>query len=92
MGPIFLLNPIDTVAGKLKLLKIRKPDERRNELGDADFTIDDYSQFKKDYLNKKGWNLIKRENFEMMELQDNDFNVLCYFSNPILEKVLDINL
>ncbi len=90
MGSIFLLNPIDTIAGKLKLLKIRKSDINRKELGDADFTIDEYFKFKKDYLNKKGWNLIKREDFEMMELKDADFNILCYFSNPTLEDLYNI--
>jgi len=80
-GPLFLID-IDTELGKLKLLKIRKPDETREERGDADFTVDDYNDFKKSYLSKPGFSLIKRDNFEMIELVDPNFNVRTYFSNP----------
>ena len=44
-GPLFLIN-LDTESGKLKLLKIRKPDDMHKERGDADFTVDDYDSFK----------------------------------------------
>ena len=37
-GPVFLIKPIETVAGRLKLLKIRIPDPTRPERGDADFS------------------------------------------------------
>jgi len=88
MGPVFQIKPIDTVAGKLELLKIRKPDQKRVERGDADFTVTNYSEFKKMYLRQPGFNLIVRENMEMIELADPAFNVLTYFSNPILFDVL----
>jgi len=84
-GPIFLIN-LDTEQGKLKLLKVRKKDETRKERGDADFTINNYNAFKEKYLPKPGFSLIKRENFEMIELIDPCFNVRTYFSNPTLEK------
>jgi hypothetical protein len=84
-GPLFLIN-LDTDLGKLRLLKIRKPDETRKERGDADFTVDDYDNFKKNYLSKLGFSLIKRENFEMIELVDPNFNVRTYFSNPPLDQ------
>ncbi len=84
-GPLFLID-LDTESGKLKLLKVRKPDETHKERGDADFTLDDYSVFKEKYLSKPGFSLIERENFEMIELKDPEFNVRTYFSNPPLDK------
>jgi len=88
-GPLFQIH-IDTVAGKLQLLKIRKPDEKRKELGDADFTVSNYFEFKEKYLNKEEFNLIVRKGFEMIELIDPEFDVLVYFSNPPLDKQLGI--
>ena len=89
-GPLFRIRPLSTVAGNLRLLKIRKPDSTRPELGDADFTVENYSEFKKKYLSKTGFKLIPRENFEMIELVDSQFNVRAYFSNPPLDKQLRI--
>ena len=89
-GQVFLISPISTIAGKLRLLKIRKPDSTISELGDADFTVKDYSKFKKEYLSKKGFKLIVRENFEMIELVDPKFKVRAYFSNPPLDRQLKI--
>jgi len=89
-GPLFHIQPLETIAGKLQLLKIRKPDVTRPELGDADFTISNYAEFKKKYLSQKGFNLIIRKNFEMIELVDPQFNVRAYFSNPPLSKQFEI--
>lgn len=89
-GPLFHIQLLDTVAGKLQLLKIRKPDATRPEIGDADFTVSNYPEFKKKYLSQKGFNLIVRKNFEMIELVDHHFNVRVYFSNPPLNKQLGI--
>jgi len=89
-GPLFKIAPLDTVAGDLKLVKIRKPDKSRPERGDADFTIDDYDKFKKEFLGKEGFKLIEREDFEMIELIDSEFNVRAYFSNPPLDKQLKV--
>ena len=89
-GPLFHIQPLSTVAGDLRLLKIRKPDATRPELGDADFTIGNYPEFKKRYLSKTGFKLIPREKFEMIELVDTRFNVRVYFSNPPLDKQLRI--
>jgi len=83
-GPLFHIQPLDTVAGKLQLLKIRKPDTTRTELGDADFTVTNYPEFKRKYLSQKGFSLIVRKNFEMIELVNPQFNVRTYFSNPPL--------
>jgi len=87
-GPIFRTPTIKTCCGDLQLLKIRKPDPSRPELGDADFTVKDYSKFKKKYLDKPGFKLIQRENFEMMEFFDGKDDVRVYFSNPPLQQQL----
>ncbi len=89
-GQLFHIQPLDTIAGNLRLLKIRKLDATRPELGDADFTVSDYPEFKKKHLSQKGFKLIVRKNFEMIELVDPKFNVRAYFSNPPLNKQLGI--
>ena len=89
-GPLFHIEPLETVSGVLRLLKIRIPDPTRPERGDADFTISNFSEFEKRYLSKSGFKLIKRKNFVMIELMDPDFNVRAYFSNPPLDKQLNI--
>jgi len=89
-GPLFQIDPLETVSGKVKLLKIRIPDIRRPEQGDADFTVSDFSDFKKKYLLKDGFNLIKRPNFIMIELIDLKHDVRAYFSNPSLHVQLGI--
>jgi len=49
-GKTFLLNkPLDTTAGVLSLIKIRKPDDIRPQRGAPDFKIPDYQQFKNRY-------------------------------------------
>ncbi|MFA6585993.1 MAG: hypothetical protein WCS86_02415 [Candidatus Paceibacterota bacterium] len=88
-GPLFKIS-LETVAGKLQLLKIRKPDSTRQERGDADFTVVDYPSFKEKYLNKAGFSLIQKENFEMIELYEKDNNVRVYFSFPPLDKQLNL--
>lgn len=91
MGPVFYIEPLNTIAGNLRLVKIRKPDLKRTERGDADFTVTDYPIFKKTYLGKPGFRVIERPSMEMMELADPAFNVLAYFSNPPLGKVLNLD-
>jgi len=88
MGPIFDIGGIETKAGRLRVLKIRRPDIKRPERGDADFTVKNYKKFKKDYLSKHGFNLLIRPKFEMIELSDPTFNVLAYFSSiPMNEQL-----
>ena len=89
-GFLFHISPIDTVSGPLKLLKIRIPDSTRPEKGDADFTIPDFSEFENKYLEKKGFKKMDKETFYMIELMDPDFDVRAYFSNPPLDKQLNI--
>ncbi len=91
-GPLFYLNPpIQTIAGPLRLLKIRQPDTTRPERGDADFTVDNRQRFKEKYLNQPGFKLITRPEFEMIELMDSKFNVRAYFSHPTLEELLNLS-
>jgi hypothetical protein len=85
-GLLFRVTPIETVSGSLRLVKIRLPDATRPERGDADFRIPDYDNFKKIVLTKKGFSLIERSDFEMIELVDKLFNVRAYFSNPPISK------
>ncbi|KKQ74347.1 MAG: hypothetical protein US96_C0034G0008 [Candidatus Woesebacteria bacterium GW2011_GWB1_38_5b] len=90
-GPVFKLNNSpDTIIGKPKMLKIRIPDKTRLERGDVDFNTD-YENFKKKYLDNKRFTLIKRDNFEMLELRDNSFDVLVYFSSIPLSEQLGVN-
>lgn len=88
-GPLFKIS-LDTIAGKLQLLKIRKPDPTRPERGDADFAVSDYPAFKEKYFNQPGFSLIKKDNFEMIELCEKDNNVRVYFSDPPLDKQLGL--
>jgi hypothetical protein len=41
-------------------------------------------------LSKEGFKLIEREDFEMIELMDSEFNVRAYFSNPPLDERLKV--
>ncbi len=91
-GFTYLLDkPINTVAGPLRLVKIRKPDTQRPERGDADFNTD-YKNFKEKYQNNPRFELIKRETFAMLRLSDPDFDVMACFSNIPKSKDLNIKL
>lgn len=91
-GFTYLLNePIETDAGRLRLLKIRKPDPERKERGDADFNTD-YENFRQKYLNNPKFELVKRDTFEMLRLAEQDFDVMACFSNIPKSKDLRIVL
>jgi len=89
-GPLFQIKELETASGVLKLLKIRIFDPTRPELGDADFTVPDFSRFEKKYLSKPNFKIMKKADFYMIELIDDDFDVRAYFSNPPLDKQLNI--
>jgi hypothetical protein len=89
-GLLFQIEPLETVSGALRLLKIRIPDPTRPERGDTDFTISNFPEFEKLYLSKPGFKIIKKPDFYMIELMDSDFDVRAYFSNPSLDKQLKI--
>ena len=83
-----LNNSIETDAGKLRFVKIRKPDPLRKERGDTDFNTN-YSEFKQKHQNKPGFELISRDNFEMLRLSDPNFDVMVCFSNIPLGESLN---
>ena len=89
-GLLFQIEPLQTVSGVLKLLKIRLPDSTRPELGDADFTVLNFPDFENRFLSEPNFKLIEREDFKMIELFDSEFNVRVYFSDPPLDEQLGI--
>ncbi len=90
-GPLFRLKDIETVAGTLKLLKVRRYDDKHLDLGDADFTVCNYEEFKNKYENKQNFKLISGEGYEMIELMEEGNDVRAYFSNLPLDEELGIN-
>jgi hypothetical protein len=86
-----LKNPVNTIAGPLRLVKIRKPDIQRPERGDADFNTN-YNNFKIKYLGKPGFEFLKRESFEMLRLSNPTYDVMACFSNIPKSKNLGIKL
>lgn len=91
-GPLYKLSePLETLAGPLSLLKIRKFDSTRPQRGDADFTLKDYNTFKEKYSkDSQHFKVIDRGHFEMIELRDQEFKALSYFSNIPLTTQLGI--
>jgi hypothetical protein len=85
-GPVYVVPPINTEAGALEIVKVRKPDPTRTQRGDADFALVDYETFKSRYLSQPGFKLIERAEFEMIELMDSAFNARAYFSHPPVEE------
>ncbi len=84
-----LYKPLKTNAGELHLIKIRKHDPKKKQRGAPDFRVKDYKKFKQRHLNKDYINLIKRPNYEMLELIGND--ILVYFPNKPLSEELKSN-
>lgn len=75
-----LKEPLETTAGKLYLVKVRKPDEKLKFRGDADFNTD-YDKLKQKYKNSQHFEVIIRKKFEMLRLSDPEFGVMACFSN-----------
>jgi hypothetical protein len=91
-GLTYLLDkPIKTVAGPLRLVKIRKPDSQRPERGDADFNTE-YNNFKKRYQGNPKFELVRRGTFGMLRLSDPEFDVMACFSSVPMSKDLGIDL
>lgn len=79
-GPrVELYKPIEAGKNLITHLRIRKPDVERPQVGCNDFETN-YENFKKEHLPKHRdvLNLVKRLEYEMIELHDKDFNVLAY--------------
>ena len=91
-GDTHLLNEsVGTLSGPLWFFKVRKFDPGMHGRGDADFNTN-YSEFSRKYGGKPNFELIKRDNFEMLRLSDPDFDVMACFSNIPKNKVLGIEL
>jgi len=79
-GPrVELYEPVEVGGNRITHLRIRKQDPERPQVGCNDFETD-YKSFKSDYLSKyaDNLNLIKRPEYEMIELHDKEFDVLAY--------------
>src|SRR3989344_5305789 len=89
-GEVFQLNKnIKTEFGGEDIIKIRIYDKNKLQRGAPDFLVKDYSNFKKRHLKKKGFSLIERATYEMIELNIPGSDVLIYFPNrPISEDFL----
>lgn len=78
----FLLKePIQTIGGFIKNIRIREPDPYRSQIGCADVQVQDYTKFKLQEITKHPENLriIKRPDYEMIEYFDlNTNDVLAY--------------
>ncbi|MFA6271567.1 MAG: hypothetical protein WC693_00470 [Patescibacteria group bacterium] len=82
---ILLKSPIETEAGLLKVIKIRKPDATRPQRGAPDFKVGDYQEFKNKYLMANGnFTLMLRADYEMIELKGVD--VLVYFPSKLFKE------
>jgi hypothetical protein len=82
-GPrVELHYPIEVGENRIVYLRIRKPDPERPQIGCNDFETN-YEIFKKKYLSKfvDNLQLIKRPEYEMIELHNKDFDVLAYFAS-----------
>lgn len=74
-----LSSPITYSDELIELIRIRKPDVHRKELGCADliYKKEDYGKLKTIAL-EKGFNVIIRKGYEMIELSDFKINVYAY--------------
>jgi hypothetical protein len=85
-GPVYVVPPIPTIAGPVRVVKVRRPDPTKPELGDADFRIEPYEPFWLKYQDVPGFKVIERDAFVMIELMEPGSNVRVYFSNPPVEE------
>jgi len=74
-----LSSPINHLGEQIDLIRIRKPDTHRKELGCADLTYDkgDYDKLRSIAL-EKGFDVIVRKDYEMIELSDFKINAYAY--------------
>ncbi len=89
-GPrVELYEPIKVGENHITHLRIRLPDTERPQVGCNDFETD-YETFKSEYLSKNAgnMNLIKRLEYEMIELHDKGFDVLAYVVSSKSRKTL----
>lgn len=91
-GPIYLLDkPIQTNYGILRLARVRIYDSQKTQRGAPDFKVKDYAKFKEKYSGKEYFHLIDRKEYEMLELDIKNSNVLIYFPNETLSESLRLD-
>lgn len=79
-GYKFILNEQLIVEGEIiEVIRVRKPDIHRKEIGCADliYNEDDYKQLREEAI-EKGFDVIVRKGYEMIELSTFDINVYAY--------------
>jgi hypothetical protein len=79
-GYKFILNEQLIVEGEvIEVIRVRKPDIHRKELGCADliYNEDDYKQLREEAI-EKGFDVIVRKGYEMIELSTFDINAYAY--------------
>ncbi len=78
-----LNKPINVGSNVITYLRVRKPDPYRMQVGCNDFIVENYKVFKNTYLKAQAKNLrlIKRQEYEMIEFFDPEFDVLAYVVN-----------
>lgn len=81
-GPYIVVSGIETAAGKVRVVRPRRPDPTKSVRGDADFMAQNYDELKTKSIGQDGFKLIKRDDFEMIELVKLDYNAWVYFSDP----------
>ncbi len=77
-----LNSPIKYFDEQIDLLRIRKPDIHRKEIGCADLIYEkaDYNELRAIAL-EKGFDIVVRKDYEMIELSDLKINVYAYLVN-----------
>lgn len=86
-GPFVKLHePIQIGKDRIELLRIRRPDPDRPQVGCNDFEAPSYEEFKEEFLAKNPGNLrlVVRPEYEMIEFFDPDFDVLAYVVSKLL--------
>lgn len=90
-GPVYILKkPMKFRNGTLKLLRIRKPDSERPQVGCGDFKVSDYKKFRDRYLKRKNFVFFDRKDFEFIGIHDPDKDYLVYFPDIPLSEDLGI--
>ena len=82
-GVKYKLNrPIKAENREISLIRVRKPDVHRKEYGCSDIEVEGmtYDDLRGLAL-EKGWDVIQRKTFEMIELSTFDINAYAYIMN-----------
>jgi hypothetical protein len=83
---VVLREPLTVRDNVITHFRIRPPDPYRMQVGCNDFDVKDFTAFRKEYAEAYPHNLrlIQRQDYEMIEFFDPDYDVLAYvLSRPI---------